>query len=261
MWFGSDNSYCQGRIDVQLDVRQIQNVPAQRDQVFELQASQSHKQDTKLHTDQTSLYPHPTQSRKNSIICCFSDISACQGLIFGVCLFGVLPPAKVSQYSNIFKHWSLQTKTVGQFYWRLQSRWTFATTFPGSCKTAQLINANGAICKAPVESMMRILHGCTISTVHPTEKKRKAYLCLKRGVINSNLIFFSISQGILDFRCLFPQCLANLYNFCICLFFLEGLHEFQSPWFIFEAFIVMWSRSTWFTLCVAVAIIVFQAYH
>lgn len=88
MWFGSDNSYCQGRIDVQLDVRQIQNVPAQRDQVFELQASQSHKQDTKLHTDQTSLYPHPTQSRKNSIICCFSDVATCEGLIFGVCLFG-----------------------------------------------------------------------------------------------------------------------------------------------------------------------------
>lgn len=87
---------------------------------------------------------------------------------------------------------------------------------------------------------MRILPGCTISTVHPTEKKKESVFVLEKGgVIKRDMIFFSISQGILDFRCLFPQCLANLYDFCICLFFLEGLHDFQSPWFIFEAFIVM----------------------
>ena len=71
------------------------------------------------------------------------------------------------------------------------------------------------------------------------QKKKESVFVLEKGGDQKQLDIFSISQGILDFRCLFPQCLANLYDFCICLFFLEGLHEFQSPWFIFEAFIVM----------------------
>ena len=144
------------------------------------------------------------------MISCFSDVSSCEGLIF-VCVFlGVLPAAKVSQYSKII------TLIIASCELILLVNLIDASNVVGLLPqhfwgAARRRNENqrqwSNLLSAPVESMMRILHGCIISTMHPTEQKRNAYLCLKRGNDQKwHDIFFLVL--------FFSQCQVNLCEFC-----------------------------------------------